>query len=269
MCAPLKENKDVPVEDTCPKGTRICGISISGNEADKIVEVEHVIPVAGTYVHDGRNLDPKIKRIKAPKESVAGEGGGLEVELHGGKWGKRKQMASIEFICDSKRTGNEGNEKAKDEPEGEEEVAGLTLGKELNVRKEGDDKETKDEDDDTKDEKNSLRFVSYGKSTEDDSVDVLKLQWLTKQVCLDNEDDDNKRSGWGFFTWFILIAFLGTATYLIFGSWLNYNRYGARGWDLLPHGDTIRDLPYLFREWVRKVIDTVQGSGSRGGYSAV
>lgn len=64
-------------------------------------------------------------------------------------------------------------------------------------------------------------------------------------------------------------GFLGAAAYLIFGSWLNYNRYGARGWDLLPHGDTIRDLPYLFKDLSRKVVDTVSGAGSRGGYSAV
>lgn len=60
-----------------------------------------------------------------------------------------------------------------------------------------------------------------------------------------------------------------TAAYLIFGSWLNYTRYGARGWDLLPHGDTIRDVPYLMKDWTRSVLNTVQGSGSRGGYSAV
>lgn len=64
-------------------------------------------------------------------------------------------------------------------------------------------------------------------------------------------------------------AFLGTASYLIFGSWLNYNRYGARGWDLLPHGDTIRDVPYLLKDWTRRVVGTVSGGGSRGGYSAV
>ncbi|TQS31996.1 hypothetical protein Golomagni_07706, partial [Golovinomyces magnicellulatus] len=39
-------------------------------------------------------------------------------------------------------------------------------------------------------------------------------------------------------------VFLGIAAYLIFGSWINHTRYGARGWDLLPHGDTIRDIPY-------------------------
>lgn len=66
-----------------------------------------------------------------------------------------------------------------------------------------------------------------------------------------------------------LRAFLGIAAYLIFGSWLNYNRYGARGWDLLPHGDTIREIPYILRDWARSVLNAVQGSGSRGGYSAL
>jgi autophagy-related protein 27 len=64
-------------------------------------------------------------------------------------------------------------------------------------------------------------------------------------------------------------VFLAIAAYLIFGSWLNYNRYGARGWDLLPHADTIRDIPYLLKDWTRRVLNTVQSSGSRGGYSAV
>lgn len=64
-------------------------------------------------------------------------------------------------------------------------------------------------------------------------------------------------------------VFLATASYLIFGSWLNYNRYGARGWDLLPHGDTLRDAPYLMRDLIRKALNTLQGTGSRGGYSAV
>lgn len=64
-------------------------------------------------------------------------------------------------------------------------------------------------------------------------------------------------------------VFLGVAAYLIFGSWLNYSRYGARGWDLLPHGDTIRDVPHLLREWARRVLGTVQGHGGSRGYSAV
>lgn len=64
-------------------------------------------------------------------------------------------------------------------------------------------------------------------------------------------------------------AFLCIAGYLIFASWINFTRYGARGWDLLPHSDTIRDIPYLLKDWIRRVLNTVQGTGSRGGYSAV
>jgi hypothetical protein len=70
-------------------------------------------------------------------------------------------------------------------------------------------------------------------------------------------------------TFFTNSVFLGVAAYLIFGSWLNYNRYGARGWDLIPHGDAIRDIPYVMKDFGRRVATTVQGPGTRGGYSAV
>lgn len=63
-------------------------------------------------------------------------------------------------------------------------------------------------------------------------------------------------------------VFMLISSYLIFGSWLNYNRYGARGWDLVPHGDSIRDLPYAVKDWGKSIVGTMQG-GSRGGYSAV
>lgn len=43
----------------------------------------------------------------------------------------------------------------------------------------------------------------------------------------------------------------------------------AIGMDLLPHGDTIRDLPYLAKDLSRRVLSTLQGGGSRGGYAAV
>lgn len=62
---------------------------------------------------------------------------------------------------------------------------------------------------------------------------------------------------------------MSTAAYLIMGSWVNYNRYGSRGWEALPHSDTIRDLPYLMKDWGRSVFSTVQDTGTRGGYSAV
>lgn len=80
------------------------------------------------------------------------------------------------------------------------------------------------------------------------------------ELATDVSTATNKRSS----------VFLLAATYIIFGSWLNYNRYGARGWDLIPHGDTIRDLPYIVKDFGSSMAGRVQvGGESRGGYSAV
>jgi len=155
---------------------------------------------------------------------------------------KKKQKAKIKFVCD-KRTGLENLPSPEDRyPE--------------KIRR------------DDIDSSPSLEFVSY---KDEDDVGVLQLKWRTLHACENAKDEEDRLKGqrWGFFTWFVIIAFLSTATYLIFGSWLNYNRHGARGWDLLPHSDTIRDVPYLLKDWVRRVLNSVQGGGSRGGYAAV
>ncbi|KAF3928474.1 hypothetical protein ABW20_dc0106363 [Dactylellina cionopaga] len=111
---------------------------------------------------------------------------------------------------------------------------------------------------------NALKFLSYDEET-------LTLEWKTKSACEGGSAEPlpESKGSWGFFTWFIVIAFLAVAAYLIFGSWLNYNKYGARGWDLLPHNDTLRDLPYLIKDFLRRAVNTFQGSGGRGGYSAI
>lgn len=62
---------------------------------------------------------------------------------------------------------------------------------------------------------------------------------------------------------------MALAAYLVFGAWLNYNRYGARGWDLMPHGDTIRDIPYILKDWARRLTSSFSSGGGRGGYSAI
>ncbi|OAP64428.1 hypothetical protein AYL99_00400 [Fonsecaea erecta] len=256
LCAPLKKLEGIRDQDQCPHGTRVCGVVRSWNPADdpekKHVEVENVIPVAGNFESStGASLDPKVSRLKAQDSNSDG----LQIELNGGNYNKMKQKAVIQLTCDKDRTGIEKRKQKK--RDGEDDA---------------DKDKNKDTDKDGEDQPNSssLSFVSYGPVEGKDKIEVLRLNWRTKYACEDYADSDEARkSGWGFFTWFILIAFLGIAAYLIFGSWLNYNRYGARGWDLLPHGDTIRDIPYLFKDWSRKVIDTVSGGGSRGGYSAV
>ncbi|KAI2425752.1 type II membrane protein [Ophidiomyces ophidiicola] len=240
ICKPLPKNSQ------CPSGTFVCGIERTKTKDTEITS--GTIPIAGNYAHSsGRSLDPKITRLKAADSQQEG----LRIELHGGKYLDRKQQAVIELICDKERSGLDDEEKKERRRRAEDKKPESS---------EGDDKQERNKD-------KSLQFKSYG---EVDKINVLGLDWRTKYACEDVKDDNPSGSNhWGFFTWFIILLFLCIAAYLIFGSWLNYNRYGARGWDLLPHGDTIRDIPYLMKDWSRKVVTTLQGPGSRGGYSAV
>ncbi|KAG5354836.1 Autophagy-related protein 27 [Yarrowia sp. B02] len=75
-------------------------------------------------------------------------------------------------------------------------------------------------------------------------------------------------NSWGWFTWLFIIIVLGVAVYIIGNAWINYDRYGNAGVDLLPHADSLRDVPYLIRDLIQKIVGTFTGS-SRTGYSAV
>ncbi|KAF3811885.1 Autophagy-related protein 27 [Colletotrichum gloeosporioides] len=276
ICKPLKRKGDVKKDEQCPNGTRVCAIERTvhpGNDKDKD-EVEKVIPIAGELQDvGGKPLDAKVERLKSSDSNSDAKKEGLRLILNGGSYpltrSGRKQKAIIEFICDREKTGLEGEVTSEDQ---------YDTATKLRARDDNDDKDKdKDGDGPSPDEKQimgngtALIWDSYGPAEGD--FDVLRMTWHTKYACEDARDkpDENgdASSHWGFFTWFVVLAFLGTAAYLIFGSWLNYNRYGARGWDLLPHGDTIRDIPYLVKDWTRSVLNTVNGSGSRGGYSAV
>ncbi|KUI55263.1 Autophagy-related protein 27 [Cytospora mali] len=287
LCAPLK--KDGPRKESCPNGSRVCGIrrGIEG-ETDTVTDV---LPIAGDLKNHGMgDLDARITRLKTSDSSADSKREGVRIVLNGGRHQKRKQLAIVEMLCDAERTGKEGEWDPKDdkyepgqeetEKEGGGEGEGDAAGRRRRQEDGGED-DGGDGDGDGDGEKSerqllkpdsALIFDSYGPMTEDANVDVLRLTWYTKYACEglpDEEYPDNNSRHWGFFTWMVIIVFLTTASYIIFGSWLNYSRYGARGWDLLPHGDTIRDIPYLLKDWTRRVLNTVQGSGSRGGYSAV
>ncbi|KAF2726384.1 hypothetical protein K431DRAFT_280417 [Polychaeton citri CBS 116435] len=292
ICAPLREESSVPEKERCSGGTYVCAKEYV--RTDGVELLYRVKDIAGQYTTShGRALDPKYTRLKGSADHANADREGLRVELNGGKFPKektgRKQKAVFEFICDHDLDGNEG---FGNEAEGDAEalmvlgmaVNGTALQRREGEEKDGDDGGDDDDDDDEKpmpnpyDEGKSLQFDSY-KIEGSDEVEVLRLTWKTKYACEDSagkgDEDDSpdggKRPGsWGFFTWFLIIAFLLAATYIIFGSWLNYNRYGARGWDLIPHGDTIRDFPYLVKDWGQNAADRLRGGpAGRGGYSAV
>ncbi|MCJ1416384.1 hypothetical protein MMC32_002719 [Xylographa parallela] len=248
ICTPLKKKKGVPKEEDCPNGTNVCAIQYRLEEDGSLEEKPFgVIPIAGQYTTTiGGDLDVQYTRLKTSSSHSDSQQEGLRMEMHGGKFQKRKQKAVIELLCS--KNGDGATEK-RDEDEGS-----------------GDEKKTKKEV--VEDGQGGrIKLISY----EDvEGEDVLRLQWNTKYACENIESEDPKQSGgWGFFSWFFFILFLSLLAYLILGSYLNYSRYGARGWDLLPHGDTIRDIPYIMQDWFRKVVDTLQGGHTRGGYSAV
>jgi hypothetical protein len=271
ICAALKIDDKVDPKDRCDPGTRICAINREYREGREPF-ISHVIPIAGDYsTRNGRLIDPSFTRLNGSDSHSDAKLEGVRVELHGGQYKKQDQKAIIEFICDKDMEGNEGFD---------------TKASEMRRRRKERVMEDDDGDDDDEDplpdlnKGKAIQFVSFGPER-DNKVGVLRLTWKTKYACesqAGTEPDDGdkpdgegkKSSGWGFFTWFLIVAFLLAAAYIIFGSWLNYNRYGARGWDLIPHGDTIRDLPYILKDWFSGILGRFGGSGgSRGGYSAV
>ncbi|KFY52520.1 hypothetical protein V496_08383 [Pseudogymnoascus sp. VKM F-4515 (FW-2607)] len=247
ICRPLVPDSNVKKDERCPGPTRVCAIERLVHE--ETTTISRVIPIAGDLQNfdGGSLLDATYTRLRTAPSPADQAREGIRVELHGGYYNKRKQRAVVEFLCDPDVTGVE-----------EEEESALDVYRRAEEGGNGTTKATK-----------PLVFKKYGPEGAKGEVDVLTLEWRTKFACENVEGGGKEKGSWGFFTWFIIIGFLSIATYLIFGSWLNYNRYGARGWDLLPHGDTIRDVPYLVKDWSRRVFNTVQDSGSRGGYSAV
>ncbi|OOF95464.1 hypothetical protein ASPCADRAFT_207951 [Aspergillus carbonarius ITEM 5010] len=247
----------------CPTSKNICGFQYK-TALDSHKEESMVFPIVGLDHLGHGSKDPEITRLK--KIDSAQEG--ILVKLSGGEYYDEEQQkkkdagAVIEFQCDPDRSGLEGLQTTED-----------TEAEERRRRRADENNENNNEGNGTIPlGDRSLQFTSFGPA--DDDSYVLKLNWRTRYACDNYKDEPDQQTGdgsshWGFFTWLIIILFLGIAAYLIFGSWLNYNRYGARGWDLLPHGDTIRDIPYLFQDWLRRVVNTLQGTGTRGGYSAV
>ncbi|KAI1002987.1 hypothetical protein K3495_g5215 [Podosphaera aphanis] len=257
----LKEQKSG--EKLCPFGSRVCAMERIISDNTSILE--RGWPIAGELKeHSGGHIDEKWERLKTSSSYEDSKTEGVRLEMNGGfsvrdDGKKRAQKAVIEFICDESRNGTENLITPEDEYVQQKSKRNGLNNTEITPS---------DAEDDVDFAAPSLVFKEYNQDRED--VDVLHLSWRTKYAC-ENASKliDHEESHWGFFTWFIIIAFLTTASYLIFGSWLNYNRYGARGWDLLPHSDTIRDVPYLFKDWFRRAFNTIQGGGSRAGYVAV
>ena len=267
ICKKLPKEGDAKKKEDCAQGTRICGKEWDYRPDSSEPFLKRVIEIAGSYhLSHGANraLNPKFTRLKDSPGNDDPDKEGLLMEIGGGKYDGKDQKAIIEFVCDREWKGTEGFEF-------DEKVVNLEQYQSMRRMADDDEDEQPEPDLPNLDAGKAMEFRSYKAEGE---ADVLRLRWRTKYACegARNEkdpEDENKSGGWGFFTWFIIILFLLAASYIIFGSWLNYNRYGARGWDLIPHGDTIRDIPYIVKDWGSNVAGRLKGGDGRGGYSAV
>jgi hypothetical protein len=245
--------------------------------------IDAVVPIArGNELADGARLEPEYKRLKDSESNEDSKKEGLRVILHGGKNkddGNKKQRAIIDFLCrrdnkkserhvrrDGEKHGDEKDDKSKADDDKKEKDGDKKGGDDDN--KHADWEKLRRSDDGKGGE---LEFLSYHTTEE---YGTLRMNWYTKYACENSTGDDNggssaPRGGWGFFSWFFLLLLLGIIAYFGFFAWVNYSKYGAHGWDLLPHSDTIRDIPYIMADWGRKVVSTFTGGPSRGGYSAV
>lgn len=194
LCAPLKRLKDVPREEQCESGTRICGVEQVIRPDDNTTTIDHVMPIAGEYTAThGRHLESRLTRLKDSDSNANAEMEGVRVELSGSRYpltGKSgvEQKAIIELICDPNLTGNEGccdddkendGEKSRRDEEGDE-LPDLDKGK-------------------------SIRFISYKEQANGEAW-ALRLEWRTMYACENAKDiAPPAKSGWGWFTWFIIV----------------------------------------------------------------
>jgi hypothetical protein len=192
--------------------------------------VSEIIPVSGDF--DGSVAGTQVSQLD---NNV----GGLHVEFLDGRWGDKEGLkASVDFVC------SKDKESPLEFVDWDGDVLSLQIHSRYACPLENDNPPAKNPDDNDSDEPPAGDEPSDG-------------------------DDSDNSSHWGFFTWLFIVGVLGFGLYVVFTAWFNYNRYGLSGVDLLPHSDTVRDLPYLVRDFGRKVMSTFAGGPSRGGYSAV
>lgn len=201
-------------------------ITIETIKDDKTI-VTQAIPVAYSGESGGSKIDAKVEW----GEELEGGEKSIELQLPGATYAGREQKAELELVCDAKA-----------------------------------------------DENSHPTARSY-----DRSDGKLKLRWPTKFACSStssnpggsdktpntgggSDDDQTDDEGWGFFHWIFFLAFLGFAGYMIAGMYKNYNNYGATGWDLVPHRDFWRESPYIAKDAVAHVWQSVSGNRGRGGF---
>ncbi|CAE6432508.1 unnamed protein product [Rhizoctonia solani] len=97
----------------------------------------------------------------------------------------------------------------------------------------------------------------------------VTAEWKAVEACgkQGGSNSGGADAGGSSMGWFFFILLVIIAAYFGLGAYHNYNQYGAAGWDLIPHRDFWRDVPYLIRDLVSHLFTS--GRSSRGGYTSV
>ncbi|KZO95515.1 hypothetical protein CALVIDRAFT_537894 [Calocera viscosa TUFC12733] len=220
---------DVDQKVQCPSGTRVC-LRTTNTKENEADRITHVVPMAGDIATDSYTSS-------------------LNAEFTGGSEDNSKPLTLI--------LHGPGYPPAPHPPSTPQSVS-ITFH--------------------CSDSDHSPTFTNY-----DYSKGVLYLDWKSKAGCAQKgaveappEGGDNgggggggsRRRGSGI-GWFFLVLLILIVAYFGLGAYYNYTQYGASGWDLLPHRDFWRDVPYLVRDITAHLCSAIRPGGSRGGYTSV
>ncbi|KAK9466411.1 autophagy-related protein 27 [Lipomyces arxii] len=228
LCAALESNSDAN-DAQCLAGTQVCGIQTVTIEGQDPV-VAQVIPVAGDIA--GSNNEG---RVNLATESVrAGEYAG-DVILIGGMWGDATAMeADVKFVCDPAYVNHTLSETS---------TPGLSV-------------------------------LQWDEQT-------LTLEWRTAEVCgasvtaaqAEAAEDDvvtitqsEHSTAWSVIKYILIAALLVLVAYFGITAYVNYSK-GATGVDLLPSSEAILEIPYVAKDFVKKIGGGLSTNTSRDGYA--
>ncbi|CDS08563.1 hypothetical protein LRAMOSA09924 [Lichtheimia ramosa] len=232
ICDAVERPEGTDEEDFCKKGAYVCyrEFFVKHDKQD----VMTVKNVAGDFGGKDK-LNPQFKATDTSQD-LTQSGAQFSLTLNGGKYKgnddekETAQSAQLTLECDTSQSRN-------DDPQ-------------------------------------PPTLVSYQNN-------VMSLNWKTVYACATkkgeepppsepNNPEQGGSEGMSGLGIFFTIVFVLLGVYFVGGAFYNYKVYNARGLDLIPHRDFWLDLPYLIKDLISHVIDTIMSHrrGS-GGYVAV
>ncbi|KAK9249042.1 autophagy-related protein 27 [Lipomyces tetrasporus] len=97
----------------------------------------------------------------------------------------------------------------------------------------------------------------------------LHLQWSTAAVCdqrLIRVQQSTNSTAWSIVKYILIAALLILVAYFGITAYVNYSR-GATGVDLLPSSQAVLDIPYVARDFAKKVGNGFSTNSNRDGYA--